>query len=55
MTQMTTVRDSGGLSKPVKIAGLILGGTLTASLMIGWIAFLIWLMAEGVIAILNCI
>ena len=41
------------MPKPVKIAGLILGGTLTASLMVSWIAFLLWLIAEGVIAMVN--
>lgn len=53
VTQMTTTRDRGGLPKSLKTAGLILGGTFVASLMIGWIAFLLWLMAEGVIAIVS--
>lgn len=50
---MTTTQDRGGTPKPLRIAGLILGGTVLASLTIGWVAFLLWLAAQIMIAIVH--
>ncbi len=53
MDRIVPVQPSGGLSKAAKVAGLILGGTVVAVLMIGWVAFLLWLGAETVITIVH--
>ena len=53
MDHVVSVQPTGGLSKASKVAGLILGGTSVVALMIGWIAFLLWLVAEVVIAIVH--
>ena len=50
---MTTAQDRGGLPKALKTAGLILGGTVLASLTIGWAAFLLWLAAEIVMVVVH--
>lgn len=42
-----------GLPKALKVAGLILVGTVVAALLMGWLAFLLWLGAEAVIAVVH--
>ena len=53
MDHVVSVQPTGGLSKAAKVAGLILGGTSVVALMIGWIAFLLWLAAEIVITVVH--
>ena len=51
MDQFVSVRPRGRLFKLARAAGLIVGGTSVAALLLGWTAFLLWLAAEIVIAI----
>lgn len=53
MDQIASSRPKGRLSKAAKMAGLILGGTIAAALIIGWSAFLLWLAAKIVIAVAH--
>ncbi|MGI4765046.1 MAG: hypothetical protein ACRYGP_08270 [Janthinobacterium lividum] len=53
MTQMISAQPTGGLSKAAKVMGLILGGTVVAALLLGWVAFLLWLGAEAVITVVH--
>ncbi len=53
MDRIVPVQPSGGLSKAAKVAGLILVGTVVAALLMGWVAFLLWLGAEIVITIVH--
>ena len=53
MDQTVVIRPDGGLAKAVKATGLVLGGTFVAALTIGWVAFLLWLIAEGVITVVH--
>ena len=50
---MIAVRDRGGLPKTLKTAGLVLGGTFVAALVLSWTAFLLWLAAEIAIAVVH--
>lgn len=40
-------------SKAVKVAGLAVAGTFVVALILGWVAFLLWLAAEVVIAVVH--
>ena len=51
MTQMTSDRGNRSLPRALKVAGLTLGGTVVAALLIGWAAFLLWVAAEAVITV----
>ena len=53
MTQMISDRRNRGLPKALKVAGLTLSGTVVAALLIGWVAFLLWLGAEAVIIVAH--
>ena len=53
MDQIITSQPTSGVSKAAKVGGLILGGTFVLALVIGWIAFLLWLAAEIVITIAH--
>lgn len=53
MTQMISPRRNLSLLKALKVAALALSGTITAALLIGWAAFLLWLATEAVIAIVH--
>lgn len=53
MDQIVSVRPGGRLAEVAKVGELILGGTSVAALMIGWMAFLLWLVAKIVIAFMH--
>ena len=51
--QCIITKHATGLSKAAKVAGLILGGISVVALLVGWIAFLLWLAAEIVITVVH--
>lgn len=53
MDQIVSVRPRDRLFKLAKAVGLILGGTSIVALLIGWTAFLLWLAAEIVVALVH--
>ncbi len=53
MDQIIPGQPRNGLSHAAKVAGLILGGTFIVALVIGWVAFLLWLAAEIVVAFVH--
>ncbi len=53
MDRIVSVQPTDGLSKAAKVMGLILGGTVVAALLMGWVAFLLWLGAEAVITVVH--
>ena len=53
MTQTVLPRVNRALPRALKVAVLTLGGTLVAALLIGWVAFLLWLVAEAVSAVVH--
>lgn len=53
MDQVVPTQVNGALSKAIKVAGLVLAGTTLAALLIGWVAFLLWLVGEAVIAVVH--
>lgn len=53
MTQAVLPRGDRGLPRALKVAGLTLGGTVVAALLMGWVAFLLWLAAEAVSDVIH--
>ena len=53
MNQLVPGQPRNGVPKFLKLAGLILGGTVVAALLMGWVAFLLWLGAEAVMAVVQ--
>lgn len=51
--QTVSVQPRGRLFKTAMSAGLVLGGTSVVALVLGWTAFLLWLVAEVVITIVR--
>lgn len=53
MNDFVPLRAGLGATKVTRTAGLILMGTTMAAMLIGWMAFLLWLAATGVVAVFR--
>ena len=53
MDQLVPTQVNGALSKTFRRVGLVLAGTALAAILIGWVAFLLWLTAEAVITVVH--
>lgn len=53
MNEAVSARPNRVPSKVYQIGGLVLGGTIMAVLTVAWAAFLVWLVAEGVMTVLH--
>ncbi len=53
MDHIVPAQPTRGLSKAARMMVLVLGGTSVVALIIGWMAFLLWLAAEIVITVVH--
>ncbi len=53
MDQIVSRQPRGGLTRAVRVVGLVLSGTTMAALLIGWVALLLWLAGEAVITVAH--
>ena len=53
MNHIVPIRAGHGVTKVARATAVVLIGTTVAALLIGWTAFLLWLIGSGVIAVVR--